>query len=352
MIEIDKFTVPSTASIAAAMQVIDLNGGHVALVLDGDKRLVGTVSDGDIRRALLAGRSMGDLVTTIANHHPITVREDATQEEALAVMRRHILRDIPVVDAEGHILGLRTLEQLTQREVRQNPVVIMAGGLGARLRPLTENCPKPMLKVGGRPLLETTLERLYALGFRNVYVAVNYMAEVITGYFGDGTALGLKLKYLNEKTAMGTAGALSLLPEWPDTDIIVMNGDILTMADYPAMLDFHAEHGAAATMAVREFETQVPYGVVVADGFEIKEFQEKPTYRHLVNAGLYVLAPRMRDLIVADQRMDMPELFQAAAARGWRTMPHLVREYWIDIGHVADYERARTQYSLIFGGKS
>ncbi len=337
-------------SLETALRIIDGCGGKLALVVDDDGHLLGTVSDGDIRRALIRGLNLSATAQDVMNRNPTVISADSDHEAVLQIMREKVLRHIPVVNMQGQVIALRAIEDFITPALRDNWVVLLAGGEGRRLRPLTDSCPKPMLPVGDRPLLERTILNLKALGFRNFYLSVNYMAQTIIDHFGDGSSLGVTIRYLHEQQALGTAGPLSLLPERPSEAFIVMNGDILTRLHFPAMIEFHEEHGSVATMAVREYEVQVPYGVINVDEMRITRIEEKPIVRHLISAGIYVLSPNALDLVPANTRIDMPELFSDIARASHHTHAFLLREYWIDIGHIEDLSRARRDLGAMFPG--
>jgi dTDP-glucose pyrophosphorylase len=331
------------------MAAIDAGALQIAFVTGPDGHLDGIVTDGDIRRALLAGAEMGDSVLCAINRKPrcLTVRQ--TRAEALTLMRQTLVHQAPVIDDQGVLVNVLSLDELLRRPERPNWVILMAGGLGMRLRPLTDNCPKPMLKVGGRPLLETTICNLREQGFRNFFLSVNYKAEMIEEHFADGATLGVKIQYLRETQRLGTAGALSLLPERPSEPVIVANGDILTTLDFGHMLDFHRSQESLATMGIRDYEVAVPYGVIDTDGSRITGMREKPVHRFYVNSGLYALAPEALDLIPADAFYDMPTLFEQLQAKDRRTVAFQIREYWMDIGRLEDLSRANAEFDAVFG---
>lgn len=339
-----------TDTMDVALRVIDGCGGKLALVLNDAGQLVGTVSDGDARRALLRGLTLSTPVSEVMNRHPTVITPDSDHEAVLQVMRDRVLRHVPVVNAQGHVVALHAIEDFITPAPRDNWVVLLAGGEGRRLRPLTADCPKPMLPLGERPLLERSLLNLKGMGFRHFYLSVNYMAEKIIDHFGDGSRLGVEIRYLHEDRPLGTAGPLSLLPELPKTPLVVMNGDILTRLHFPTMIEFHDEHEAAATMAVREYEVQVPYGVINVDEMRITGIEEKPVMRHLISAGIYVLSPEVLASLPAATRLDMPDLFTDLAKADRRTHAFLLREYWIDIGHMDDLSRARRDFNALFPG--
>lgn len=340
MTSFEKNLLSPAAKVKDALAVIDATAGTVVMVVDETRRLLGTVSDGDIRRALLRGLSLDVPLGDVMNRKPHAVAAGAEPEEILRLMQKLALRHIPVLDDAGRIVALRTLDEFIRPQPRDNWVVIMAGGMGQRLMPLTERCPKPMLKLGDRPLLEIIIERLIGQGFHRFYVAINYLGDQVKAHFKDGSSLGVEIHYLQEEAALGTAGALRLLPEAPKEPIVVVNGDILTSLDFRTMLAFHEEHRAVGTMGVREYEFQIPYGVVDISEQSITAIQEKPVKRHLINGGVYVLSPEALTLLPEGGRFDMPELFGLIHDLGLTAVAFPIREYWIDIGHADDLARA------------
>lgn len=334
-----------------AIAVIDRTGHQFALVLQEDDRLEGVLSDGDVRRAVLRGVDLHVPTAEVMNRDPLTADAGASNAELLAQMRRKVLRHLPLVDAGRRVVDVVLLETLMGAMERPNHVVLMAGGLGSRLMPLTERCPKPMLKVGGKPILESILENFYEQGFRRFHFAVNYLAEMFIEHFGDGHKWGVEITYLHENKRLGTAGALSLLPEVPQDPIIVMNGDLLTRMRFDNLLDFHVEHRAAATMTVREYDFQVPYGVVKLDGHHIAAMEEKPVQRFFVNAGIYALSPEALGHIPADTFFDMPTLFEKLMQQGGTTSAYPLREYWLDIGRMEEFERAQHEWAMSGGAQ-
>jgi dTDP-glucose pyrophosphorylase len=339
-----ELVVQPETSLLDSVALIDRTAHQMALVVGGDDRLLGVLSDGDIRRAVLRGVPLTVPVSEVMNRNPTTAPADANHAELLTLMRRKVLRHMPLTTPDGRVVGVMLLETLIGALERPNRVVLMAGGLGSRLMPLTERCPKPMLKVGGKPILESIVENFFEQGFRNFYFAVNYMAEMVQGHFGDGRHWGVNIEYLQENKRLGTAGALSLLPEVPAEPLIVMNGDLLTRMRFDNMLAFHQEQGALATMAVREYDFQVPYGVVKLDGHRIAAMEEKPVQRFFVNAGIYALSPEALPHIPADTFFDMPTLFERLLAAGHANGAYPLREYWLDIGRMEEFERAQQEW--------
>ena len=335
-------------SLRAALETINQGSCQIALVVDANNKLLGTLSDGDARRALLRGMSLSDGVAEAMHRSPTTALETSDRTLRLATMRQLGLHQLPVLDVDGTIVGLETVDDFLTAPKRDEWVVIMAGGLGSRLKELTQETPKPMLNVGSRPLLETIIRTFIDQGFRRLYLAVNYKAEQIEAHFGDGSALGIDIRYLREKQRMGTAGALSLLPELPTNPIVVTNADLLTKEDYGHMIDQHVKSGAQATMGVREYEMQVPFGVVRELNGSIQAIEEKPVQRFLVSAGMYVLSPGTLNLVPSDAFLDMPTLFEAMVESGMQARSHRIDGYWLDIGRPADYERANTDFHEVF----
>jgi dTDP-glucose pyrophosphorylase len=331
-----------------AIRVIDLSSLQIALVVDGDNRLCGTVTDGDIRRGILKNISMESPVLQIMNQNPIYARLNDGLENILALMQLKELRHMPIVDESGCVVGVEILEDLVRMHEKENWVILMAGGEGNRLRPITEDCPKPLIKVGNKPILETILENFIEYGFRRFYISVHYKAEMVREYFRNGSRWGVEIRYLNEDRAMGTAGALSLIPEKPGQPILVMNGDLLTKINFQQLLDFHIENQSQATMCVREYDIQVPFGVVTMERHRLLSVEEKPIQRCFVSAGIYVLEPQILDLVPQDSYYDMPELFTKVIANGLEAAAFPIREYWLDIGRIDELERAKIEYVEVF----
>jgi dTDP-glucose pyrophosphorylase len=331
-----------------AIAKIDAAATQLALVVDADRRLLGTLSDGDVRRGLLAGMELTDPVERCMFRSPTTARVGESREAIVTKMRASVLHQIPVLDISGRIVDLKTIDDYLAVPARENWVVIMAGGLGTRLKELTHETPKPMLMVGGRPLLEIIVRRFVEQGFRRIWLAVNYHAEQIEKHFGDGSAFGAEVNYLREDKRLGTAGALSLLPQASATPLLVTNADLLVAVDYGEMLDAHVASGATATMGVREYEYQIPYGVVRTTEDRIAGLEEKPVHQALVNAGIYVLAPDVLVHVPDDTFFDMPELFAALIGAGKRARYHRIDGYWLDIGRHEDYYKANGDFPEIF----
>jgi dTDP-glucose pyrophosphorylase len=343
-----KALIVSSMSIRTAIVTIDASALQIAMVVDEHNRLLGTVTDGDIRRGILKGLSLDDTVQHIMNDTPTTARAYDGRETVLALMKNKSLHHIPILDDDGRVVGLEVLDELIQGQQQDNPVLLMAGGLGRRLQPLTNECPKPLLKVGGKPILEIILENFVEQGFNRFFISVNYKAEMIESYFGNGSRWGISLSYLREQERMGTAGALSLLPGGLTQPLIVMNGDLLTRINFRQLLTFHAEHHAQATMCVRDYDFQVPYGVVKIEKHRLIGIEEKPVHHCFVSAGIYILQPDVISLIPRNTFFDMPELFAEMIRQHKETAVFPIREYWLDIGRMDDFERAVGEYERYF----
>lgn len=339
--------LPPDAPVKRAAQILDASRAHIALVVDGDGRLLGTVTDGDVRRGLLRGASVETPVAEVMAARPVTAPEGTTREAAVALMRRKAILQLPLLDAGGRVVALELLER--DETAADTWVVLMVGGEGRRLRPLTDDVPKPLLPVGGQPLAETILRRFADQGFRRVFLSVNYKAELFRRHFGDGAALGIELDYLEETEPRGTAGSLALLPGKPPGPVIVMNGDLLTSVDFRHLLDFHRDGGAAATLCVREYALQVPYGVARLEGQRLLALDEKPSESVFVNAGIYVLSPEALARIPASGFYHMTTLLQDLVRDGREVAACPLREYWLDIGRLEDLERAQDEYKQVFG---
>jgi dTDP-glucose pyrophosphorylase len=335
-----KIVVDPNLPIESALKVIDASGLRIAFVAGADGILLGTLSDGDVRRALIRRIPLSETVAEVMNRNPLTVREHVGRDGVLKMMEQNDVLVVPVVGADGRLLGMHNLKSLTEPRARANPVFLMAGGFGMRLRPLTNQTPKPMLKLGDKPILEWTLERFVAAGFRRFHIAVHYLADSIKTHFGDGRHWGVEISYVEEREPLGTAGALGLLPSIDALPMIVMNGDLVTAVDFHALLDFHAGSDAALTMCVRECDVQVPYGVVEADGHSVQAVVEKPVHKFLVNAGIYVLSPEAVARTPKNVRKDMPDLVRDLLAAGRPVTMFPIHEYWRDIGQFEDFNRA------------
>jgi dTDP-glucose pyrophosphorylase len=337
---VKQIIVRPETSIEDTLKVIEAGGLRIALVIGEDGRLLGTLSDGDVRRALIARMPLSAPVSEVMNRNPRVAHESLSRDSVLHMMEEHDVLVVPVVDAGGRLVRVHNLKELLEPQGKDNAVFLMAGGFGTRLRPLTDEIPKPMLKLGKKPILENTLESFVAAGFRRFYISVHYLAETIKAHFGNGEKWGVDIRYIEEGEPLGTAGALGLLPPIGDLPMIMMNGDLVTRVDFRALLAFHVENRSMLTMCVRECDVQVPYGVVQATGHQVEGIIEKPIHKFLVNAGIYVLAPEAIARVPKESRMDMPDLVRDIISAGREVNMFPIHEYWLDIGQFEDFNRA------------
>ena len=329
---------PST-TIQEVLKVIDKEALKLAMVVDERDFLLGTISDGDIRRAFINDKSLNDNVIDIMNINPTTVSFDTPRADILTLMDEKELYAIPLLN-KGRVVGLDTLHNAIHKAKYDNPVFLMAGGFGTRLKPLTDHCPKPLLKVGDKPILETVLLSFVKSGFHNFYISTHYLPEMIKEYFGNGEKWGVSISYIHEEQPLGTGGALGLLPkDLPDLPIIMMNADVLTKVDLEALLAFHNENDANATMCVREYEYQVPFGVIESEGSKIISMVEKPIQGFHVNAGIYVVGRKIIEQVKNNEVVDMPTLLERSLDESVLMFPF--HEYWLDIGRIDDFNRAQ-----------
>ena len=336
-----KALITENASVEEAVRCLNAVALQIALVVDGQERLVGTITDGDIRRGLLAGLTLQSPLESIVYRNPLVVPPGMRRDLIADLMRANRIHQLPVVDESRRVVGLHLWDEMPGvQQSLENVMVIMAGGFGTRLKPHTLSCPKPLLPVAGKPILEHIIERAKGSGFSRFVVSVHYLGHMIEEHFGDGSRLGVGIRYLREDTPLGTAGALQLIEPRPHRPFVVTNGDVLTDIHYGELLDFHIRGRAGATMAVRMFEWQHPFGVVHTSGISITGFEEKPVYRSHVNAGVYVLEPQALDLLPRGEPCDMPVLFEALRQDGKHTIVYPMHEPWLDVGRPTDYDRA------------
>ena len=339
--------LPVNATIEQAIRNLDQVAIKIVLVVNAKGELEGTISDGDIRRGLLKGLDLSSPIASVIRRDPLVVPPEMERETVMQLMGANKIHQIPVVDELHHVVGLHLWDEITTPPTRSNLMVIMAGGMGTRLRPHTENCPKPLLPVAGKPMLEHIIERAKSEGFSHFVLAVHFLGKMIEDYLGNGERLGVRIDYLREQSPLGTAGALGLLNPCPDAPFVVTNGDVITDIRYGELLDFHIRHNAAATMAVRVHEWQHPFGVVQTQGVEIVGFEEKPVARTRVNAGIYALDPSALSVLSAGVQCDMPTLFERLQAKALRTVAYPMHEPWLDVGKPDDLNRANTENGQI-----
>ena len=340
-----KALVNSDATLEQAIDVLDKAALRIALIVGEADKLLGTLTDGDVRRALLKHLPLHTPVTEVMNTQPKTAEQAWAESRILGLMEQYELLHLPVVDGEGRIVGLSNLHDILNKHRHDNPVFLMAGGFGTRLRPLTNNCPKPMLKVADKPILEQILLNFVEAGFHRFYISTHYMPEVIRDYFGEGEKWGVSIQYVHEEEPLGTGGALGLLPhDEIDLPMFMMNGDLLTSLNLHSFLEFHDHQSGVATMCVREYQHQVPYGVITSEGTKIKSMVEKPVHRFFVNAGIYLLSPALVKSVPPGTCIDMPTLLEREISGGKAVNMFPIHEYWLDIGRMDDFQSAQKDY--------
>jgi dTDP-glucose pyrophosphorylase/CBS domain-containing protein len=345
--ELQSLFISPDHSIRTAMACIDRGCCGIALVVDQESRLLGTITDGDMRRAVLARTDLDSpvsllLATKISTRYPkpVTAPLGAKRETLLELLHENVLRQLPILDDGGKVADLVLIDDLIPNPDLPIQAVIMAGGLGSRLRPLTEDMPKPMLPVGGKPMMELMIEQLRQVGIRRVNITTHYKPEKISDHFGNGSSFGVELNYVNEDRPLGTGGSLGLIDK-PTEPMLVINGDILTQIDFRAMLAYHQEHRAVMTVAVRQYDIKIPYGVIECEGSRVCALKEKPKMHFLVNAGVYLLEPKAYEFIPNGEHFNMTDLIQRLLDSDHIVASFPIIEYWLDIGQLADYNQAQ-----------
>ena len=346
MREVRSVTVGPGVSITEAIAVLDRTGTGIVLVVDRRRHLIGTVTDGDVRRAILQGVSLDESVALLFDSRgkePIVASPTTPRLERLRLMRESSVRHLPILDQAGRVVELALLSELSDQPQSSVSAIVFAGGYGTRLRPLTETLPKPMLPIGDRPLLEHIVRSLAASGISDIRITTCFMAEKIKDHFGDGGHLGVHIRYIDEERPLGTAGALGIIDR-PEMATLAVNGDILTDLNFHTVVDFHRDHQADMTVAVRKYEFQVEYGVVESDGIETTGLVEKPSFQFFINAGIYVLEPAVFDYVPRGAQLDMPDLIGSLIADKRTVISFPVREYWLDVGRHDDYAQANDDF--------
>lgn len=340
---LDACRVRTNVSLIDAMRALEAGGIAIALVMDDNHRLVGVVTDGDMRRAIISGAKPSDPLAPFVKHGFVRVSPEMSRVEVLELMQARRIEHLPVLDADGRMVGLHLLHNVLGQVERPNCAVIMAGGKGMRLRPITENVPKPMIHVAGRPILERIVLQLVGAGIHKIYLAINYLGHMIERHFESGEKFGCSIEYLREERALGTGGALRLLPTMPTHPLVVMNGDLVTQADIGQLIDFHELQleAAAATIGVRKYFHAVPFGCVEMDGDQVTRFEEKPDVVKMVNTGIYVVSPHLIPRIPPDVEYGLPALIEEARLRGEKICALEIQDDWIDVGQRDQLKRAR-----------
>jgi dTDP-glucose pyrophosphorylase len=332
--------LPVDSSIRAAISCLNESSLRIVLAVGADNRFLGTVTDGDIRRGILKGIGLDEPISQILNQDCITIKGAVPTTEALKLMKENAIDQIPLLDMDNFLIGLYIRDLLEVSHERLNPIVVMAGGMGTRLNPLTEICPKPMLKVMGKPILEHIVEKGLSEGFKRYVFSIRHLGNVIQEYFGSGSDFGVEIEYINEQDPLGTVGSLSLLKDRLALPFVLTNGDVLTNLDYGALLDFHINTNSSMTMVVGTHEFQNPFGVVHLDNEQVVEYLEKPIVMNYINLGIYALDPSAIEPLTVGQSCDMPELFRLLRATNKSISAYPLHEKWIDIGRPSDFERA------------
>lgn len=348
MLSIENIIISEDATLRKVLSVIEEGKLKIALVVNNDKKLVGLITDGDVRRALLNNLKIDDTINDILIKKPIVCSIDDSKDQILQTAIENQILQVPILDNDGVLVGLEIIDELLKPRIKEEKIVLMVGGLGTRLMPLTEDTPKPMLKVGDKPILETIILNFKRHGYTNIILSVGYKAEVIKNYFGDGTNFGVTIEYINEKKRMGTAGALSLMEDILSDNFFVMNGDLLTSLNFDYMMKFHLENNSIATMGLREYDFQVPYGVVNVEGSKIIGIEEKPVHNFFVNGGIYILSREVFKFIPNNLYLDMPTLFETIINKKLTTLSYKIKGYWLDIGRIEEYQKANEEYFKVF----
>lgn len=336
-----------TLTMEDAINVLTKESLRIVIVADVDRRILGIVTDGDIRRALVRGCNIKSPVSEFMHKNPLVASSEDSRESIVSMMKEKDVLVVPVVNEQSQVIGVETLSQLLDARKYDNPVFLMAGGFGKRLSPLTDDTPKPLLKVGSKPILETILEQFARYGFHSFFISVHYKADMLKDYFGNGEKWGINIQYVHEKEPLGTAGSIGLLPNF-DLPVIVMNGDLLTKVNFERLLEFHEDSGGSATMCVREYDFEVPYGIIESDENRVRRIVEKPVHSFFVNAGIYIISPELVRSIDGSNYLDMPSFLNSKLDDGEQINVYPVHEYWVDIGRMDEYQLARKNYSEEF----
>jgi dTDP-glucose pyrophosphorylase len=350
--EIVKIFINAEDSIKTALEVIDKGGRGIALILDDEKRLIGTLTDGDIRRAILKGLSLDEPVKAVMNSNYVFVTRNYSRTLVTTIFQNRGIRQLPVLDDDMRVVDVIFYHEFFEEKAKENWALIMAGGLGTRLHPLTQEMPKPMLKVGAKPIIETIIEQLRSYGYKNIVLCLNYKADIIKNYFQDGANFGVNIKYVSERKRLGTAGAIRLAREYIDRPFFVLNGDILTKLNFDQFMQFHIKSGNTITIGTKKYEIQIPYGVVNLKDEKVIDLQEKPSSSYFISGGMYCLDPEAIDRIPEDEYFDITQLISGYLDRGEKVGSFPITEYWMDIGQIDDYHQANLDYGSMFRGEA
>ena len=338
--------VSSSNKLRNALEVLNQSGSNFLLIVDDSNTLLGTLTDGDVRRSLLDGKTLESSVTQSMNTNFIHCLETDSPSDVASLLINHGIKYLPVLNDKGELIGVHSGDD--DYLVASRIALVMAGGLGSRLKPLTDDCPKPMLKIGDKPILQIIIERLVDQGFREIYISINYLGEKIRDYFSDGNSFGVNIHYVEETNKLGTAGALGLLPKSLSEPIVVLNGDVLTKANYASLVDYHQRNKASMSIGLTKQEMTIPYGVVHLDQEQVLSIEEKPTHSYYVSAGIYCISPSVFSSLAGEEYLDMPDLIQEQIDQKNHVIGFPLHEYWADIGMKSDYNQANITFKEIF----
>ena len=345
-----KVILKASNTMGKAIEVLEVEGQGIIMVADNQNKLIGTITDGDIRRALMQQKDVNTLLEEIMHQNPTTVSIEHSREQILSIMNQESILQLPVIDEQGTIVGLKSITNTIEADKHDNIVFLMAGGFGTRLKPLTNNTPKPLLMIGEKPILEIILDQFIESGFHNFVISTHYKAKMLQEYFGDGSNWGVNIEYIYEENPIGTAGALGLLRQnITNLPILVMNGDLLTKVDFESFLNFHNKNTGVASICVREYDMQVPYGVVNSSKHKLTGIVEKPTHKYFVNAGIYIINPSLLESLDGKTYLDMPDLLQHQINQDFEVNVFPLHEYWLDIGQLEQLQQAQQDSKSIFG---
>lgn len=345
---LERVLLNTGSSLLDTLRAIDDSALEIALIVDDGRHLLGTVTDGDIRRGLLRGTPLDAPVRLLMNPKPVTAAASTPDDELLFLMSQRSIKHLPLVDAQNRVMGLKRLQDLIAKRPRPNWAIVMAGGRGKRLGALTDNIPKPLLPVGDQPLLGTIIRQIQRSGINTIFVTVHYRAEMIISYLRSLATEGIDLHVIEERESLGTAGGLRLLPEIPTHPVLLMNGDLLTSVNLGNLLEYHAASGRRLTVCTREFNFQIPYGVLTMSGAALAGIEEKPAQKLVINAGIYVLEPDVIRTIAGEGPIDMPDVIRHALRDPDGVGCFPLSEFWLDIGNPSEYQRAQTEYAARF----
>lgn len=341
--DINKLKLTPDSSIEEALKIVGKERVRLGIIVNKKDKFLGVISDSNIRKALIKGKNLQSKIKDIYTKNPITIKENTSKNELLKLSAKTDIYDFPVLNDKKEVISIKSISSLLNHQVNSNFVIIMAGGFGTRLKELTKNTPKPMLKVGKKPILENIVQRLKEQNFENFIFCVNYKKQIIEDYFKKGKDFGIKISYIKERKKLGTAGALSLIKQDFKESFIVMNADILTELDFNELLKVHKDSKALMSVCVREFEQQIPFGVIEQNKGFITNITEKPVQKFLVSAGIYVCEPEILELLNKNEYLDMPELIKLAMQKG-RVNTYLIQDYWIDIGRLDEFVKANEEF--------